>query len=136
MLLLAGCDIHTSDNGKLDGFWQLTQTDTLGNGRTEDMRNRQIFWSVQADIVRVADLKEVHAEHVPVFFHFEHKGDQLRLFDPVADKRELSDSIVNSVETVSYYGLGHLDETFRVLLLEETKMTLENERLRMYFRKF
>ncbi len=54
----------------------------------------------------------------------------------MVDDRTISDSIVTDVRTVEFYGLNSLDETFRVLQLEETRMTLENESLRMYFRKY
>jgi len=137
MMLMVACgDYHTSDNGELDGFWQLMQTDTLSNGHSEDMRQRQIFWSVQADLLRMSDLHALYGEYVPIYFRFELKGDRLRVYDPVADRRIVSDSIVTDVETVRFYGLNSLDEAFRVLQLEDTKMTLENERLRMYFRKY
>ena len=29
LLMLAACDIHTSNNGDLDGYWQLSSVDTL-----------------------------------------------------------------------------------------------------------
>ena len=137
-LLFSCSDFHTSDNGKLDGRWQLTQTDTLKNGRSEDMRGRMIFWSVQSRLLKMEDLHDINVNkcHVGIFFHFEQKDDQLRVYEPVADHREISDSIVTSVETVAFYGLNHLEETFKVLQLEDTRMTLENDRLRLYFRKY
>ena len=58
------------------------------------------------------------------------------MYEPVADHREISDSIVTSVETLRFYGLEHLDETFNILQLEDSRMTLENKSLRMYFRKY
>lgn len=32
LLMFAACDIHTSDNGDLDGYWQLRSVDTLSTG--------------------------------------------------------------------------------------------------------
>lgn len=141
-LFLAGAltgacsDFNTSGNGDLDGFWQLTQTDTLANGRSEDMRPRMLFWSVQAGLLKMQDLHTQKDAYLGIFFHFELKDDRLRVYDPVVDDRTISDSIVTDVRTVEFYGLNSLDETFRVLQLEETRMTLENESLRMYFRKY
>lgn len=129
-------DFNTSGNGDLDGFWQLTQTDTLANGRSEDMRPRMLFWSVQAGLLKMQDLHTQKDAYLGIFFHFELKDDRLRVYDPVVDDRTISDSIVTDVRTVEFYGLNSLDETFRVLQLEETRMTLENESLRMYFRKY
>lgn len=137
LMVMAACsDFHASDNGKLDGFWQLTQADTLANGRSEDMRPKQIFWSVQANLLKMEDLHAMLNTYPGIFFHFEMKDGKLRVYDPVLDNREESDSIITSVETLRFYGLGSLDETFAVLQLEETKMMLENERLRLYFRKY
>jgi len=129
-------EFHTSDNGVLDGFWQLTQIDTLANGRSTDMRARKIFWAVQADLLRMEDQHSDFDKYHSIYFYFELKDNSLRVYHPVVDRREISDSIVTSVETVRFYGLNHLDETFKILQLEETKMALENERLRMYFRKY
>lgn len=136
MMTGACSDFHTSDNGNLDGFWQLTQTDTLANGRSEDMRQRMLFWSVQADLLKMQDLHTLTAPYVGIYFHFELKDGMLRVYDPVADVRSISDSIVTDVKTVGFYGLNSLDEKFRVLQLEGTRMTLESETLRMYFRKY
>ena len=136
--LVSCSDFHTSDNGRLDGRWQLTQTDTLANGRSEAMRARMIFWSVQSRLLKMEDLHDLNVNrcHVGIFFHFEQKDGRLRVYEPVADHREISDSIVTSVETLRFYGLEHLDETFNILQLEDSRMTLENKSLRMYFRKY
>ena len=32
LMMFAACDIHTSDNGDLDGYWQLRSVDTLSTG--------------------------------------------------------------------------------------------------------
>ena len=134
--MIVGCDdFHTSGNGSLDGFWQLQKTDTLKNGRSGDMRQSRIFWAVQADLLQMQDLNsENHRHHV--FFRFELKNGLLRLWDQVYDDRTISDSIVTDVRTVQFYGLSDLEETFKVLRLESSDMTLESEHLRLYFRKY
>ena len=38
-LAVAACEIHTSENGDLDGYWQLHKVDTLANGSSCDMRD-------------------------------------------------------------------------------------------------
>ena len=38
-MMIIACDIHRSDNGDLDGFWQLKSVDTLSTGGTCDMRD-------------------------------------------------------------------------------------------------
>ena len=133
--LFASCDnFHASDNGVLDGFWQLTNVDTLATGRSGDVRQLMIFWAVEANLLEIRDL--LSTEHINVFFRFKRQGNQLTLSDPVADNRPISDSIVTQVNTIRYYGLSHLTETLKILRLDSKKMTLESERLRMYFRKY
>lgn len=131
--LFASCDFHVSDNGDLDGFWQLTDVDTLANGHSGDVRELQVFWSVQADLLEMHDIGD---EHPRLLFRFKHEGDRLILSSPIANNRSISDSIVTDVNTISFYGLSHLTETLQVLQLTGQKMTLQSERLRMYFRKY
>ena len=137
MMLSTACmELHTSENGQLDGFWQLTQVDTLESGRSEDVSQRMIFWSVQKDLLQMQDRHDMTHAYLGIFFHFRHEGDQLTVYDPIIDNRLISDSVVTEVRMLTFYGVYHLEETFRILRLEDKKMTLENERLRMYFRKY
>lgn len=133
-LLTLGCDrFHVSDNGKLDGFWKLTDVDTLSNGRSANVGHLQIFWAVQADLLEIRDIRGMN---VNVFFRFDFNDKQLTLYSPVADNREISDSLVTDVNTIRPYGLSNLRETLQILELSSTKMTLESHTLRMYFRKY
>lgn len=133
-LLSTACsDFHTSDNGLLDGFWQLSQVDTLATNRSGDVRDRKMFWAVQGDLLEVRDLATYH---VSVFFRFEHRDGMLTLSHPVVDNRLVSDSLVQDVNTISFYGIDHMEEMFKVLQLDKKAMTLESERLRMHFRRY
>ena len=133
-LLLSACDdFHTSDNGNLDGYWQLTNVDSLHNGQTADVRDKEIFWAVQTDLLEMRNIEKVHPD---IFFRFSLEGNKLTLTNPVADDRPISDSLITDEHTLHFYGLSHLTETLRVLQLSAKKMTLESERLRMYFRKY
>lgn len=133
MLTAACSDFHTSDNGQLDGFWQLANVDTLANNRSGDVRELKIFWAVQADLLEIRDLTN---RHLPVFFRFEHRDGQLKLSRPVADNRLISDSLVRDVNTIRYYGFRQLEETFKVLRLDGKAMLLESGHLRLHFRKY
>ncbi len=95
-----------------------------------------IFWSVQSKLLLMQDRHDMTHAYLGIYFHFEHEGDKLCVYDPTIDNRLISDSVVTEVRMLSFYGVYHLREEFRVLRLESTKMTLENERLRMHFRKF
>ena len=138
LTFMSACDLHTSNNGDLDGFWQLTSMDTLSTGRSGDMRSQKIFWSVQASLLEMRDLHDVNPGmcHEPILFRFNHEGDRLSLSEPIANNRNISDSIVVDPVTVRFYGLSRLDETFKVLQLDADNMTLQSEFYRMYFRKY
>ena len=47
LMSLTSCEIETSDNGKLDGFWHLERVDTLATGKSVDYTNKLVFWGVQ-----------------------------------------------------------------------------------------
>lgn len=42
--------IETSDNGDLDGYWQLSQVDTLANGVQVDMTSSKVFWGCAGQV--------------------------------------------------------------------------------------
>ena len=132
--MLCACDkFHVSDNGALDGFWQLTSVDTLANGRSADMKEKMIFWAVQTDMLEIRDLTNKQPN---ILFRFRHGANTLTLFNPVANNRIISDSIIANPATLEPYGLSSLTETLQVLHLSSSHMTLQSERLRMFFRKF
>lgn len=134
-LSVLSCDhFHTSDNGALDGYWQLTQVDTLKNGISSDAKDKYVFWAVQANLLEIMNYKQGGPTNL--FFRFEHHGDSLIIYNPVADQRNVQDSIITDVRTIEYYGLYNLREKLLVLQLTSNKMTLQNERLRMHFRKY
>ena len=54
-LLLVSCNVETSDNGPLDGFWHLERIDTLATGGTTDYSSGYVFWGVQKDLIYIKD---------------------------------------------------------------------------------
>ena len=132
--ILCACDkFHVSDNGELDGFWQLTSVDTLANGRSADMKEKKIFWAVQTDLLEMRDLT---GKHINILFRFDRGPTTLTLSAPVANDRIIYDSLVTNPATLQPYVLSHLNETLQVLHLSSSNMTLQSEQLRMFFRKY
>ena len=132
--ILCACDkFHTSENGALEGYWQLTTIDTLANGHSTDMKEDMIFWAVQTNLLEIRDLTNKHPH---IIFQFRHGANTITLFNPIANNRIISDSIVTNSATLYKYGLSHLTETLQVLHLSSSNMTLQSERLRMFFRKY
>lgn len=137
-VLLCGCELHSSDNGDLDGFWQLYQMDTIATNHSAEVRHLKIFWAVQGDMLEMRDLHDLDATqcHEIVNFYFRLDGGKLYLSDPIVNNREISDSIVTQPSTLEFYGVTQLDEVFDVLQLDGCKMILQSDRYRLYFNRY
>lgn len=129
--ILAACSLETSGNGDLDGYWQLHHLDSLAAGTTADIRDAQVFWAVQVNLLRTYKVKGGAA-----FFRFENTGDSLRLSDPYIDNRDSSDIKVADPHTLRPFGVNALRETFAIEQLDGDNMTLRSSMLRLYFRKY
>jgi hypothetical protein len=134
-LAVTACDIERSDNGDLDGLWQLAAVDTLPQGGTADMRDSQITWGVQGSLLetRVAPSEK---EGDIIVFRFSHTGDELVLTQPYIYKREKGDIAVENDSLLMKFGITRLEEHFKVLELTGSHMQLQSDRLRLHFRKY
>ena len=131
---LAACsDVEFSDNGDLDGFWQLCRVDTLQTGASIDYRDQGLTWSFQGKILEVRDVCKVHQD---IIMSFNHTGNQLRIFSPYLVYREEDDRQIDDINYLTPYGINGQEETFGVLELTGSEMTLESDFLRLHFRKY
>lgn len=128
---LTACELEFSDNGKLDGFWQMTAVDTVATGASADMKSHRIYWSVQHDLLQ-AQLIDGYA----VLFRFKDTGDSLLLSSPYTNDRDRGDTLVTDVPTLQPLGINSLTDGFRIVELNHSNMTLENSLLRLYFKKY
>ena len=128
-ILCLSCELETSDNGDLDGFWQLKQVDTLQGG-TKDMRGSGVFWAVQTDLL------EARIGGTGVFFRFSNTGDSLFLSDPYVNNRDSSDIKLTDVARLHELGINELEERFRIMALDGSTMVLQSYMLRLHFRKY
>ena len=135
--LFSACEMHHSDNGVLDGFWQMTSVDTIG-GQSADMRQSRVFWCIQGDVLQMQHMNGVLYEEGQgiVAFRFELKGKNLTVTNPVVCDRQSSDSILTNLTIVNPYGINNLKESFQVLCLDGSTMSLESTMLRLYFRRY
>ena len=54
LLLLTGCSIETSDNGVLDGRWQLMEINYFdGSNRKVETKEQLIFWDIQYKLISI-----------------------------------------------------------------------------------
>ncbi len=141
-LLLAACLVmavscgdlfETSGNGDLDGYWQLSQVDTLQNGASADMTGSKVFWAVQGKFL---DIIDTHRGNYGYMFRFQHTADSLLLSDARVNQRELFDSLLTDVSPLRPLGVNDLAEHFLVEQLTGSRMVLRGKVLRLHFRKF
>lgn len=130
-VVFASCDIETSNNGNLDGYWHLVAVDTLSNSRHTDLTDQVVYWAVQAKLLQ---LKGTEQE---LYMRFSHEGDWLTLSNPHLRDREREDPAVDEgyMHFLYPYGICSKEERFSVLKLTSEEMILQSATLRLTFCK-
>ena len=132
-LFIASCEIEMSDNGKLDGNWQLRQLDTLATNGTCDMTYSFIYWGIENDLLQVRDIDN---NNLKILFRFEHRGDSLIISQPhhVITKDDLkpleSDSLLRPL------GIHGTEERFLIEQLSGSNLTLKSSSYKLQFRRY
>lgn len=116
VLSLTACEFETSNNGDFDGLWQLTQQDSVGTSVTKDMRTSGIYWAVQVRLLQIQGGAQMG------YYRFERSNGRLKLYSADLDKEGKTD-------TTSLYN-------YRVLKLNGSSMVLEDNSIRLFFRKY
>ena len=141
---LTACEVRTSDNGDFDGLWQLSAIDSLGKGRTVDMRSSGEYWAVQVHLLEVRNTKGGHGS---VLFRFELTGDSLKLRSPYYDEsgeggnnmKELEEVTAKHAEAVKVlrpYGIDVPTQGYQLVTLDSNEMILQKDDVRLCFRKY
>lgn len=123
MGLLTACSSESSNNGDLDGFWQLT-------GRPG------ITWSFQGKILEFRDVNQVHHD---LMAKFRHEGNLLIVYDFRLIDRDAGDLPVteSEAEDLRAYGISNLEEEqFQIRQLTSDDMHLESSSESLHFRKY
>ena len=130
LLLFAACDFATSDNGQIDGNWQMVRVDTVGGGHA-DVKDQQIFYAFQFHLldVRSERLKRYYV------FRFTHEGDSLKL-GPAHDWTDRANPVVDSLPLLRPYGINQADEHFRIAGLDKDKLVLQSHTVALTFRRY
>ena len=131
-LLLTSCEIEFSNNGKLDGFWQLIAVDTLATQHTSDLKTSGRTWAFQGHLLEMRDTKGGYSD---LYFSFEHRGDSLFLDSPYLSDRDADDIKITDVNIVRPYGVNGLKEGFEIESLSNNKLILRSKTLRLMLRK-
>ncbi|WP_314807571.1 lipocalin-like domain-containing protein [Segatella oris] len=131
-LLLTSCEIEFSNNGKLDGFWQMIAVDTLATQHTSDLKTSGRTWAFQGRLLEMRDTKGGYSD---LYFSFEHRGDSLFLDSPYLSDRDADDIKITDVNIVRPYGVNGLKEGFEIESLSNNKLILRSKTLRLMLRK-
>ena len=132
VMAFTSCDIETSGNGDLDGYWHLTSVDSMQTGGTADVSEDRIFWRVQGDILNVTQ----PMKGGNYIFRFTYQDNSLDLYDARFNDRDGSDSLVTNVNELFPLGITSLTPHYNVEKLSGSKMVLSNDTLRLRFTKF
>ena len=131
-LLLTSCEIEFSNNGKLDGFWQMIAVDTLATQHTSDLKTSGRTWAFPGRLLEMRDTKGGYSD---LYFSFEHRGDSLFLDSPYLSDRDADDIKITDVNIVRPYGVNGLKEGFEIESLSNNKLILRSKTLRLMLRK-
>ena len=131
LIFLYGCELETTDNGDLDGYWHLEQVDSLSGQRSVSYAQNKIFWSIQFELLQLSNL-----EDNTIIYKLVYDNRQLTLANPCMFDRADGDSLVTNVEVLRQYGVNALQESFKVVSLESRTMILESPVLRLHFKKY
>lgn len=135
--LVASCglvDFETSGNGNLDGYWHLTSVDSLATQHTRDMHEERIFWSVQGKLL-ITYSPDITGTPQRIVCHFTRENKQLTIIEPRIFDRVEGDPLVEDVELLRPFGINKLNERFSITTLTSNHLTIENDSLRLNFRK-
>ena len=132
-LTLSACEIETSNNGQLDGNWQLRTIDTLQTGGICDMSESYIYWSVENNLLQ---LRDIDNNNLKILFRFEKKGDLLNIHSPfkVITKDKLE--ALEDDNLLRPFGIYGTTVDFSIEQLNGSQLVLRNEDYRFHFRKY
>ncbi len=131
MLVMAGCELHTTPHGDIYGYWQLVAVDTVG-GASTDLGSRRVFWGIQNSLVQCGDYG---GQTISVVSRFKQQHDSLLFEKLFFNDRPNGDPEVSDLADVAIYGFTSLKPCYAIEHLSEQRMTLYAQPLRLHFRK-
>ena len=125
------CDFVTSDNGDLDGLWQMTFMEDLRTQQVTDARDKMVAWAFQGTLVQMnsEQIEEVTGE----FALEEHS---LRIWNLNHFSHATGDTLMTDMTILRTLGIYSQEPSFHVLELSKSTLRLENDSVRISFRKY
>ena len=135
-LMVVSCELETSGNGDLDGYWQMSQVDTLATGGVADTRESFIYWGVQGKLLQIRYSENDVYLSEGLLFRFEDNDSILTLSSPFVHHLYETDEPIDDVEILKPFGIYRLVEKFAIKELDDNNMVLTNDVLRLHFRRY
>lgn len=140
VLGFTSCDLESSDNGDLDGYWHLESIDSLENGNTVQLSESRIFWGIEHKLILA---REYNLGKDQFYFRFVQTSDSLTITKVYLNHwhqdhgDDGGDIPVDEVTpSLRYYGVNQIPERFYKEALSGSKMILRSKTLRLNFKKF
>ena len=135
-ILVVSCELETSGNKELDGYWQMSQVDTLSTGGVADTREALVFWGVQGKLLQIRFSESGSFLGEGLLFRFNKDDKNLTRMSPVIHHLYEVDEPIDDVEVLKPFGIFHLEEVFDIENLDDNEMVLTNDSLRLHFRRY
>ena len=135
-MLLASCELEVSGNKELDGYWQMYQVDTLSTGGIADTHEALIYWGIQGKLLQIRFSENGKYLGEGFLFRFERGAYTLNLSSPILHHLYDTDEPIDDVEILKPYGIYDLEEVFSIEELNDDRMVLFNDELRLHFRRY
>lgn len=131
LFFMTSCEIEMSDNGNLDGLWQMTEMQETGK-EAIDMRETGTIWGFQ---FRLLELRSKSNQY-GFLCRFEHKDGHLKVYEPYIQKHDESDNPVTDATILNPFGLYTTSEDFQIEALTSSCLTIKSDKVRLKFRKY
>jgi hypothetical protein len=135
-VLFVSCELETSGNKELDGYWQMSQVDTLATGGIADTREALIYWGIQGKLLQIRFSENGKYLGEGLLFRFERGAYTLNLSSPIRHHLYETDEPIDDVEILKPFGIYDLEEVFSIEELNDDNMVLFNDELRLHFRRY
>lgn len=136
--LLSSCEFEMSNNGDLDGLWQMTEMQRYGNTLKEDelkikdMRSEGILWAVNFNLLQTNS----NAINYSVFFRFNKANGKLTLHGARIENFHEAERLINDVDSLKPFGVYNIKESFTIEELDSKSMILVSDSARLVFRHY
>lgn len=131
LLSLSSCSVEMTNNGDLDGFWQMYEMQVDG-GEIKDMRNTGNTMGVNFNIMSFRE----GGNYDCIYCRFDNDGTYLRIYDFRVGKHDITDLPVEDPSTLNVFGIFSLDEKFKIETMTSSSMILRSERALLKLRKY